>query len=102
MLRRTADITVAQGKGLNGGHTIYQLREGVERFLITDINNPNASAAAQSSIPILWEMPWGSEKPGGTVLYMDGHVEWVNFPGKFPMEPEFIERLAGLMDKEAE
>nr|AUN37043.1 hypothetical protein [uncultured bacterium] len=29
--------------------TIYRLREGIERFYITDINNPAASAAAQSA-----------------------------------------------------
>jgi hypothetical protein len=31
--------------------TIYRLREGIERFFITDINNPAASAKAQSETP---------------------------------------------------
>ena len=24
---------------------------------------------------------------GGNVLYMDGHVEFIKYPGKFPMTP---------------
>ena len=35
--------------GNGGGNNIYRLREGIERFLITDINNPAASA--NSSLP---------------------------------------------------
>ena len=38
--------------GNGGGTTIYRLREGIERFMITDINNAAASAetvAARSS-----------------------------------------------------
>ena len=35
--------------GTAGGDTLYRLREGIERFLITDINNPGASAQAQST-----------------------------------------------------
>ncbi len=34
------------GYGNGGGNTIYRLREGIERFLITDINNPSASNMA--------------------------------------------------------
>ena len=34
-------------------NTIPRLREGVERFLITDVNNPAASASAQSIVPIM-------------------------------------------------
>ena len=40
---------------LPSGKTYTQLllREGIERFVITDINNPGASAAAQSSIVVM-------------------------------------------------
>ena len=31
------------------GVTLYRLREGIERFFITDINNPAGSAMAQSA-----------------------------------------------------
>ena len=69
-----------------GGDTIYRLREGIERFLITDINNPAASARAQSEIAVMYDGMCGDFPEhfahwpsGGNVLYMDGHVEWQRF-----------------------
>ncbi len=76
------------GWGNNGGDVVYRLKEGVERFLITDINNPAASAQAQSNISISADLTatrpeYFSHIPGGSnVLFMDGHVEFVKFPGK--------------------
>jgi prepilin-type processing-associated H-X9-DG protein len=73
--------------GNAGGDTIYRLREGIERFLITDINNPAASAKAQSEIFIMWDsvstIPTDyNHVPGGSnVLYMDGHVSFMRYPG---------------------
>jgi prepilin-type N-terminal cleavage/methylation domain-containing protein/prepilin-type processing-associated H-X9-DG protein len=76
--------------------TLNAIREGVERFLITDINNPGGSAQAQSTIAVLWDQARiaggysgqggaGSNKfnhvPGGAnILYMDGHVSFVKYP----------------------
>ena len=42
--------------GTGGGNTVYRLREGIERFTITDINNPAASATAQSDIFVMFGM----------------------------------------------
>lgn len=81
----------------DGESTGYRLREGIERFLITDINNPAASNMAQSTIPVYWDavggIDWGGElgvpfnhQPGGgNVLYMDGHVAFIKYPGDFPV-----------------
>jgi prepilin-type N-terminal cleavage/methylation domain-containing protein/prepilin-type processing-associated H-X9-DG protein len=85
-------ITLSDGGGAGngGGTTIHRLREGVERFLITDINNPGATAKAQSETFVMLDQIAGSGAtqffnhiPGGcNVLYMDGHVEYVRFtPG---------------------
>jgi prepilin-type N-terminal cleavage/methylation domain-containing protein/prepilin-type processing-associated H-X9-DG protein len=78
-------------KGNAGSDTIYRLREGVERFLITDINNPAASAMAQSEIPVMWDTVEADNIehfhhiPGGlNALYMDGHVAWSSYPGRYP------------------
>jgi prepilin-type N-terminal cleavage/methylation domain-containing protein/prepilin-type processing-associated H-X9-DG protein len=79
-----------------GDRTVYRLREGVERFLITDINNPAASAHAQSDIAIMHDMlavtPVVSDTVvanhipgGGNVLYMDGHVAFMKYPGEWPI-----------------
>ena len=87
-------VIVAQGN--SGGNTIYRLREGIERFLIKDINNPAASALAQSELPIMWDYIEASRDnvdrfnhiPGGcNVLYADGHVEFLKYPGKHPVHP---------------
>jgi|GEM_PF-3606918 len=85
------------GLGPKGGtYTIHRLREGIERFFIDDINDPAAAARAQSTIPILWEIPGGGDA-GGWVLYMDGHIEWKAYPGEFPMTERFVARLRELM-----
>lgn len=92
------DLTVPELYGNNGGTTIYRLREGIERFLITDINNPAASAHAQSEVFIMMDAVSiktsdFSHVPGGSnVLYMDGHVEFQRYPGKAP-----VNRSAALL-----
>ncbi|MBL7645562.1 MAG: DUF1559 domain-containing protein [Candidatus Hydrogenedentes bacterium] len=64
------------------GTSIARLREGAERFLITDINNAGASSKAQSTLQISADIasvtPTGyNHIPGGcNVLFMDGHVEF--------------------------
>lgn len=77
--------------GTGSTNTLSKLREGIERFLITDINNPAASAKAQSDIFVLWDKV--SSKPsafnhipgGSNVLYMDGHVSFTKFNDKAPV-----------------
>jgi prepilin-type processing-associated H-X9-DG protein len=77
--------------GNGGGTTIYRLKEGVERFMITDINNPAATARAQSEIFVMFDMistvtGTFNHVPGGAnVLWMDGHVEFVKYPGRAPI-----------------
>ena len=69
-----------------GDVTVYRLREGIERFFITDINNPAASNMAQSEIAIMNDnLSTNTSEfnhiPGGAnVLYLDGHVEFIRFP----------------------
>lgn len=80
------------GSQVNGGNTLFRLREGAERFMITDINNPGASAQGQSIVPVMWDQITPAEndaphKPGGcNVLYMDGHALFVKYPAeRFPV-----------------
>ncbi len=81
---------------LDDGQTMYRLREGIERFFITDINNPAASSMAQSEIAIMNDeanaeiafmgAPAFNHLPGGgNVLYLDGHVEFLRYPGEWPI-----------------
>ena len=84
------------------GKTLYWLKEGIERFFITDINNPASAASAQSELAVMYDnMNFDSldlrpddiagafhHFPGGTnVLWMDGHVTFERYPGtKFPTD----------------
>lgn len=81
------------GVGNGGGDSVMRLREGVERFLITDINNPATTAKAQSELPIMWDKISSNvgggigfnHVPGGcNALYLDGHVEFVKLGDRFP------------------
>ena len=71
--------------------TAQRLREGIERFLITDINNPAGSAQAQSESLVMWDNSYTingapgannfNHVPGGAnALFMDGHVEFAKYP----------------------
>jgi len=94
-----ADHTIDDHPNPNIGQiTLYRLREGIERFFITDINNPAATAVAQSELPVMWDEvstnPEGfNHIPAGcNVLYMDGHVEFERYPSTtFPVTPECAE-----------
>jgi len=75
--------------GSGGGSDLLRLREGVERFAITDVNNPAASAKAQSTVWVYFDIVTVTVDidrvdfnhiPGGAnVLYMDGHVEFQKY-----------------------
>ena len=81
----------------------YRLREGIERFFITDINNPAASALAQSELAVMFDQMSDvvgefNHIPGGcNVLYMDGHVEFVKYPGEFPVT-QYFAAVVGATD----
>ena len=94
------DLTWTSGYGEE--KTAYRLREGIERFFITDINNPAASTRAQSTIAVMQDICWVPAAPsdgqpsfnhvpgGGNVLYMDGHVEFLRYPNDYPVSPTWI------------
>ena len=71
-------------------YTFYRFREGIERFFITDINNPAASSKAQSEIAVIWDTVGEfpdvgifNHIPGGcNVLFMDGHVEFQKYAAR--------------------
>ncbi|MBP8130002.1 MAG: DUF1559 domain-containing protein [Candidatus Hydrogenedentes bacterium] len=97
---RLADCDVQGGPGTpleshgnGGGDTVYRLREGIERFLITDINNPAAAAQAQSTVFVMIDqlgtagtITLYNHVPGGcNVMYLDGHVDFIRYPGGQPI-----------------
>jgi prepilin-type N-terminal cleavage/methylation domain-containing protein/prepilin-type processing-associated H-X9-DG protein len=84
--------------------SVHRFKEGIERFFITDINNPAAGSTAQSTLPVMWDTSQQfspglaallndpsyapslivnefNHLPGGSnILFMDGHVEFVWYP----------------------
>ena len=75
------------------GRTLHRLSEGVERFLITDLNDPAAAAKAQSEIPVMFDAnPHTCQ--GRNVLYLDGHVMLVR-DGEFP-STRAVENALGI------
>lgn len=88
----TSDPSVRLGNG--NSDTIHRLREGIERFLITDINNVGA-VSSQSDVWIMWDQTsvyaaGYNHIPGGSnILYLDGHVEFKKFPNDGPLSRSF-------------
>ncbi|MBI4556815.1 MAG: type II secretion system protein [Candidatus Hydrogenedentes bacterium] len=85
--------------GTGGGGTVMRLREGVERLLTTSAGFKPSAGNPQALVPVMWDA-YGDPSsltlaasgvsfnhiPGGSnVLYLDGHVEWVAYPDRFPM-----------------
>ena len=103
-MRLDGDVTFQRSSGED--EAVYRLREGIERFFITDINNPAGSAIAQSELPTMWDSVWGASKGesyfnhipgGGNVLYMDGHVEFLKYPTEWPVckaYPQMMDTMA--------
>jgi prepilin-type N-terminal cleavage/methylation domain-containing protein/prepilin-type processing-associated H-X9-DG protein len=92
--------------GTNLDSPLQRLREGIERFLITDINNPAGSSKAQSELIVMWDRVMfrvytGAQFnhiPGGAnLLFMDGHVEYRKRAadlnkGEFPLDSGYMYR----------
>ncbi len=83
-----------------GGSTLHRLREGIERFIVTDINNAASSAHAVSAIPLMWDhvstraADFSHIPGGGNVLYLDGHAEFLRYPNeRFPMTEDSARTL---------
>ncbi|HOZ46482.1 MAG TPA: prepilin-type N-terminal cleavage/methylation domain-containing protein [Candidatus Hydrogenedentes bacterium] len=87
--RKNRDLTLAEPpESYEGDTTIHRLKEGIERFLICDIDHADATSVGQSEIAVMWDgMCAGKAEHfphwpgGGNVLYMDGHVEWMRYNG---------------------
>lgn len=91
------DLYVVDASGEE--RTLQGLREGVERFLITDINDPARTAVASSQVPVMFDnvssdtTTFNHGPDGGNVLFMDGHVEFVAYPSRttYPLTSAWAE-----------
>jgi len=89
------DSNISFTSTADGDQIIYRLQEGIERFLVTDINNAGGSNESQSDIAMFFDevigqtattpLTYNHVPGGGNVLYMDGHVEFLKYPTTFPV-----------------
>jgi prepilin-type processing-associated H-X9-DG protein len=88
-------LCVSEGKGNLGSGIIHRLTQRSEIFAIPpELAHPEISYP--SGVPVMWEWPTHHKPAGGHVLYLDGHVEFVEYPGRFPMTENFINNLRPL------
>jgi prepilin-type processing-associated H-X9-DG protein len=100
------DLSYQKMDPVSAARPLYRLREGIERFFITDINNPAPSSMAQSMIPIMWDRIGTNVQrdgfihlPGGSnVLYMDGHVTFMGYPDEHPVTRAFAKVMTLLVN----
>jgi prepilin-type N-terminal cleavage/methylation domain-containing protein/prepilin-type processing-associated H-X9-DG protein len=110
---RDANVNVGSfgldGTGNAGGHAIYRLSSGVDRFLISDINVILTGEEAGSSIvPVMWDQistnitEFSHVPAGQNVLFLDGHVEFFRYDKTstaFPISPFYAAVNGGVDDK---
>lgn len=85
-------------------HKILSMREGVERFLIKDINNPSKTAVASTQLPVMFDRvdldvtQFNHVPGGGNILYLDGHAEYTKYPSfiEFPVSRAWAEMANAL------
>ena len=88
--------------GNGDGDILFRLREGIERFMITDINNAGASSMAQSQMWIMADqistlVSSFNHIPGGSnVLYLYGHVSFQKY-GTDPLTNKPLAIVTGCL-----
>lgn len=115
LAQQLVDMDVMLDAPCGAQQTIYRLRDGIERFFVTDVNDPVASAEAASRIWVMMDM-FGqagnislfNHVPGGAnVLYADGHVAFIRYIGSrtpcsdgagIPPVTATMAELIGLLD----
>ena len=97
------------GSGNSSGNLLNRLSSGVDRFLITDINNVFTGTESGSSVvPVMWDQistlisEFSHVPAGQNVLYLDGHVEFKRYDltsTKFPVSPMYAAVNGGVTER---
>jgi prepilin-type N-terminal cleavage/methylation domain-containing protein/prepilin-type processing-associated H-X9-DG protein len=96
------------GSGNAGGSAIHRLSQGVDRFLISDINQIlTGKESGASVVPVQWDqlstaISEFSHVPAGiNVLFLDGHVEFKRYDktsNDWPMSAIYAALNGGITD----
>jgi len=94
------------GMGNSGGDIVNRLTQGVDRFLIQDINTIfTGDETGASVIPLVWDQistnitEFSHVPAGQNCLYLDGHVEFHRYDvnsTKFPFSPLYAAVNGGV------
>lgn len=84
--------------------TVLRVRQGIERFMITDINNPSASSVSASRFPVMFDRvdfdptEFNHVPGGGNILFVDGHVSFEKYPSRsdFPVMRVWVDLVDRL------
>lgn len=96
------DLKAPVGRGSMGRDTFYRFRQGVERELMKDSRDAAATARMQSEIPVMFDRvhtdpaEFSHLPAGANVLFMDGHVEFLTYPNKWPLTKRMAEIIVEL------
>jgi prepilin-type N-terminal cleavage/methylation domain-containing protein/prepilin-type processing-associated H-X9-DG protein len=95
------------GSGNSGGNTLARLSAGVDRFLITDINQIfTGDEVGASVVPVMWDQistliaEFSHVPAGQNVLYLDGHVDFIRYDltsTTFPVSPMYAAVNGGVV-----
>jgi prepilin-type N-terminal cleavage/methylation domain-containing protein/prepilin-type processing-associated H-X9-DG protein len=98
------DIAVTAGVGSRGGDAVLRLKDGIELEWLDPDSDWGTRTLAQSVIAMMHdnlsrtEVGLVHEPPGCNVLYLDGHVTFVSYPGRAPITPDVAAILGKAND----
>jgi len=106
-LRFDTDLEVTPGTGTAGGDRLLRLRRDTEQASADPTADARTLSKLSRSIPIIWdrcatevgqqpEKWFNHRKCFSVVLFLDGHIEWIKYPGKWPMTETAVELLTEL------
>lgn len=97
------------GSGNAGGSILNRLSTGVDRFLISDINEIfTGTESGASVVPVMWDQistaiaEFSHVPAGSNILYLDGHVEFRRYDKTsttFPVSPIYAGLNGGISAK---
>jgi prepilin-type N-terminal cleavage/methylation domain-containing protein/prepilin-type processing-associated H-X9-DG protein len=97
------------GSGNAGGSDLNRLSTGVDRFLISDINQIlTGDETGASVVPVMWDQistaisEFSHVPAGSNILYLDGHVEFQRYDKTsktFPVSPIYAALNGGISAK---
>ncbi len=97
------------GLGNAGSNIHHRLASGIDRFLISDLNQTVTDQnSGASMVPIMWDqistnvIDFNHIPTGQNVLYMDGHVEFQRYLKsslEFPISPLYASFNGSFLDK---